>query len=59
MAMSFCSLVLVKRKLGVEEIILLGGCSTAMFAIVDNVLPSVAPHLQQGVGLGLGLGLTM
>lgn len=47
-ALSLCSLVLVKRRMNMDEIVLLGGCAGALFAVVDIALPAVAPHLNQG-----------
>jgi hypothetical protein len=50
--------VLVPRKpLNVEEIIIIALTAAAVFSILDVFIPSMGASVRQGAGLGLGFNL--
>jgi ABC-type Co2+ transport system permease subunit len=54
---AICAFFLPKNSLNLEEIMLLGLSSAAIFSILDTYIPSMNVSAHQGVGLGLGLKL--
>ncbi len=59
LAIAFCSITLIKKKLDVKEILILAVSAASTYAIVDQWLPRIRTSLDQGAGLGLGLGLVL
>lgn len=52
------SIVIPKKSLNVEEVIILALSAAATFSILDVFLPSVSESAKNGLGLGIGLGLS-
>lgn len=53
-AIAFCSLVLVHRKLDYVEIARLSATTAALLMIITHFAPAVLPGVHQGIGLVLG-----
>ena len=58
-AIAFCSLVLVHRKLDYKEIAKLSAATAAMLMVITYFAPAVLPGVHQGMGLVLGGGLVL
>jgi ABC-type Co2+ transport system permease subunit len=51
------AIVVPKKALSVEEVILLSLVAAATFSILDVFIPSMGSSVRQGAGLGLGFNL--
>lgn len=45
------------KKLGAEEVIIVGLVAAATFAVLDLFAPSIGQSVRTGAGLGIGLNL--
>ncbi len=52
------SIVIPKKSLNLEEIVILALSAAATFSILDVFLPTVGDSARNGLGLGVGLGLS-
>jgi ABC-type Co2+ transport system permease subunit len=52
------SIVIPKKTLNVEEIVILALSAAATFSILDVFLPTVSESARNGLGFGVGLGLS-
>ena len=52
------SIVIPKKSLNLEEIVILALSAAATFSILDVFLPTVSDSARNGLGLGIGLGLS-
>lgn len=57
LVVAICSIVLLKKKIDFEEILILALCAAATFSILDIYLPAAASSARNGVGTGLGINL--
>ena len=46
-----------KRKLNVEEVLLISLTAAATFSILDTYVPAIAVNARSGAGLGIGANL--
>lgn len=53
-AIAFCSVVLVHRKLDYMEIARLSGATAALLLVISHFAPAILPGVHQGMGLVLG-----
>jgi ABC-type Co2+ transport system permease subunit len=51
------AIVVPKKSLNVEEILLISLTAAATFSILDVFIPSMGSSVRQGAGLGLGFNL--
>ena len=51
------AIVVPKKALSVEEVIILSLVAAATFSILDVFIPSMGSSVRQGAGLGLGFNL--
>jgi len=51
------AMVVVKKPLDLEDILILGLTASASFSILDSFMPSMGVQMRQGASLGLGLSL--
>ena len=52
------SIVIPKKTLNVEEVVILALTAAATFSILDVFLPSISESARNGLGLGVGLGMS-
>jgi ABC-type Co2+ transport system permease subunit len=57
LCVSVVAIVIPKKSLNVEEIIILALSAAATFSILDVFLPSVSDSAKTGIGLAVGSGL--
>lgn len=58
LVVAICAIILPKKSLNVEEIIILGLTAAATFSILDVFVPSIGNATRNGVGFALGSNLT-
>jgi hypothetical protein len=56
-AIGFCSVVLLHRKLDYKEVAKLAGTTSLLLIVISNFVPQVLPSIYQGMGLVLGGGI--
>ena len=56
-AVAVAAYYIPRRKLGLEEILLVAVTAACTFAVLDMYAPSIAPHARQGTGFGIGANL--
>jgi ABC-type Co2+ transport system permease subunit len=54
---SIVALVIPKKSLNIEEVIILALSSAATFAVLDTFLPAVGASTKQGLGFSVGSAL--
>jgi hypothetical protein len=57
-AVALAAWLIPKKKLPLQEIIMVALTAAAVFAILDLYAPSVGAASRQGAGFGIGFGLT-
>jgi ABC-type Co2+ transport system permease subunit len=57
LVIAIVAIVIPKKSLNVEEIMVLALTAAATFAVVDTFLPSISDSLKSGIGFSLGSGL--
>lgn len=56
LALAVANIMIIRHKVDFKAIALAAGTGTALYAVVDTVLPQLMPGFQQGLGLSLGIG---
>ena len=51
------AVVIPKKSLNIEEVVILSLVAAATFSILDVFMPSVGASVRQGAGLGIGFNL--
>lgn len=57
LAVAVAAFYIPKKKMGVEEIIMIAVTAAAAFAVLDLLAPSVGGFARQGAGIGIGASL--
>ena len=57
LVVAIVAVLVPKKALNVEEIIIIALTAAATFSILDVFIPSIAASTRQGVGLGIGFNL--
>lgn len=58
LAISICAVVVPKKALNVEEVVILALSGACIFSVLDFAAPSIGESARNGAGLGLGLRLS-
>jgi ABC-type Co2+ transport system permease subunit len=58
LAVGICAMLIPKKSLNVEEVIIIALTAAATFSILDVFIPAAGITSRQGLGFGLGTGLT-
>jgi ABC-type Co2+ transport system permease subunit len=56
-AIALIAYTIPKKRLDLEEVIVIALSAAAIFAILDTFLPSIAVSARQGAGFGVGANL--
>jgi ABC-type Co2+ transport system permease subunit len=57
LAVAIVAVLVPKKPLNVEEIVIIALTAAATFSILDLFIPSMGTSVRQGAGLGLGFNL--
>jgi ABC-type Co2+ transport system permease subunit len=57
LVVSICLIILPKKQLQVEEIVIVALTAAATFSLLDVFIPSMGISARNGTGAGLGLGI--
>jgi hypothetical protein len=57
LAVAIVAMLIPKKPLNVEEIIILALTASASFSILDYFIPAMGDSMRNGAGLGLGFNL--
>jgi ABC-type Co2+ transport system permease subunit len=57
LAVAIVAVLVPKKSLNVEEIIIIALTAAATFSVLDLFIPSMGSSVRQGAGLGLGFNL--
>jgi hypothetical protein len=57
LVVAFVALLVPRKALQVEEIVVIAMTAAAGFAVLDIFIPSMGSSMRQGAGLGLGFNL--
>ena len=57
LAVGICAMLIPKKQLSVEEIVIIALTAAATFAILDTYIPSMAVSARSGAGFGIGANL--
>jgi hypothetical protein len=57
LVVAIVAVLVPKKALNVEEIVIIALTAAATFSILDVFIPSIAASTRQGVGLGIGFNL--
>lgn len=57
LAVGICAMLIPKKSLNVEEIVIIALTAAATFSILDVFIPAMGVSTRQGAGFGLGTGL--
>ena len=57
LVVAFVALLVPRKALQVEEIVVIAMTAAAAFAVLDIFIPSMGSSMRQGAGLGLGFNL--
>lgn len=55
---AICAYAIPKKKLDIEEIVIIGLSAAATFSILDVFSPSIGASARGGTGFAIGTGLT-
>jgi len=57
LAVSLCAILIPRKALQTEEIIIIALTAAAVFSILDVFIPSMGSSARNGAGMGLGFNL--
>ena len=57
LAVGICAMLIPKKQLNVEEIVIIALTAAATFSILDVFIPAAGTASRQGLGASLGVGL--
>ena len=57
LAVAICAMLIPKKALGVDEIMIIALTAAATFSILDTYLPSMGVSARSGAGFGIGANL--
>lgn len=57
LAVALVAVLVPKKSLNVEEIVIIALTAAATFSVLDLFIPSMGSSVRQGAGLGLGFNL--
>jgi ABC-type Co2+ transport system permease subunit len=57
LVIAIVAVVIPKKSLNIEEVVILSLVAAATFSILDVFMPSVGASVRQGAGLGIGFNL--
>ena len=57
LAVAICAMLIPKKALGVEEIVIIALTAAATFSVLDVFVPTMASSARGGAGFGIGANL--
>ena len=57
LAVGICAMLIPKKQLSVEEIVIIALTAAATFSILDTYIPAMAVSARSGAGFGIGANL--
>jgi ABC-type Co2+ transport system permease subunit len=57
LAVGICAMLIPKKSLNVEEIVIIALTAAAVFSILDVFIPAAGASSRQGLGFGAGVNL--